>query len=132
MQTITPSPDLYARILDRITYEQQLRKAKRRLYGYGAALAVLMVSFVPFCESLYAQVRDSGLLQFMGLLSTDFSAVVNHAGDFTLSIIEALPVFAAVLVSLTLMGIIFALFKAMRALADVRGINSGLGRLTLR
>jgi hypothetical protein len=41
-------------------------------------------------------------------------------------------VFAAVLVSLTLIGIIFALVKAMRALADVRVINSGLVRLTLR
>jgi ABC-type nitrate/sulfonate/bicarbonate transport system permease component len=130
MQTLTPPQDLYARIIDRVTYEQEIRSAKRRLYAYGASLAVLMVSFVPFFESLYDQVQSSGLPQFLGLLSTDFSTVTSHAGDYTMSLLEAVPVLMVSVVAAILIGITFALVKGMRAWLDVRVINSNFNRLT--
>ncbi len=130
MQSLTPPADLYTKIIDRVTYEQEIRSAKRRLYGYGAALAVLMVSFIPFFESLYDQAQVSGLPQFLSLLSTDFGAVTSHAGDYTMSLLEAVPSFMATVVAVMLIGITFALVRAMRAWLDVRVINSHFNRLT--
>jgi hypothetical protein len=130
MQTLTPPQDLYSRICDRVTYEQQIRRAQHRLYGYGAALVVLMVSFVPFFESLYAQTRDSGLVQFTGLLFTDFSAVASNARDYALSLVEAVPMLMATVVAAMLIGIVFAMVRTLRAWLDVRLIHRNFNHLT--
>ena len=123
MQALTPPQDLYARICDRVTYEQQIKRAQRRLYSYGAALVVLMVSSVPFFESLYQQARDSGLGQFAGLLFTDFSVVASNARDYALSLAEAVPMLMATVVAAMLIGIVFVLVRTMRAWVDVRVIH---------
>ena len=92
-------PDqLYANILARLAYEQELQAIKPKLWaGFGlfaASLAVLVFALITSGHA-FAQSHTWG---YFSLLFTDFKTVMDNWQDYLFSILENLPLGATAFV----------------------------------
>ncbi len=86
-----------------------------RMTGYGLTLAIAAFCFSPVFSLFSSELADSGFAYYAALLFTDGDAVLAHAGDAMLSLLEAMP-----LASITaLLGLVFFVLGSLRFL-DVR------------
>jgi len=102
-----PSAGLFDRIILAIRREQELRNAKRLVFGF---LALLLVSLVtaPFSWTLVAgQIQDSGTLQFVEVALSNLGTFFASWQDFSLAIAESLPVMG---IAIFIANIILAVF----------------------
>jgi hypothetical protein len=89
--------ELFGRIIARLRKEERLLSIKRKIVLYslttGGSMLILMLVFRAFQSDLIS----SGFLQFFSLLFSDFSFVAVSWQNFSLSLLEALPVMSLLL-----------------------------------
>ena len=86
-----PPAELFERIILAIQREQELRQTKRLLFGF---LFLLIVSFVTTPLSLTMlinQIETSGIFYFISVAISDFGTFLVLWQDFSLAILESLP-----------------------------------------
>lgn len=104
------SPDLLSsKILFRINHEQR-KRAKFRLIITRTVGSLSFFAFFPILINLVAQLQNSGFWNYLSLLFTDTSTVAIYWKQFSLSLIEATPMFSLTLILLSLLGL-FVSFK---------------------
>ncbi len=83
---------LFEKIMARIAAEKLLLSAKRKMiliyFGIAGSLAGFYFAFKAAREGII----ESGFLQFLSLIFSDFSVVVSNWQTFALSLLEAIPV----------------------------------------
>ena len=89
-----PSGDLLAKIIARIGEERKAARIKWRLVLFSAVTVCSAVAFVPLFQMLRTGFIESGFLQFFSLLFSDFEIVAAYWQNFSLSLLETLPVFS--------------------------------------
>ncbi|KKR91756.1 MAG: hypothetical protein UU95_C0003G0036 [Parcubacteria group bacterium GW2011_GWC2_42_12] len=120
---IEPSADLYDRIINRISREQKLMILKRRLILRSAGLLLSSFVFIPLTFKLYADIVQSGLMQFLSLLSTDLNIVMANVGDYTLTLLESAPIVSLPLALSAMLAVIFYIAKLEDAYSDYKKIE---------
>jgi len=86
-----PPAELFERIILAIQRERELRQTKRLLFGF---LFLLIVSFVTTPLSLTMlinQIETSGIFYFISVAISDFGTFLVLWQDFSLAILESLP-----------------------------------------
>jgi hypothetical protein len=105
---INPPPDLKNRVLHRIEGIRESLEWRRRLTGIFLAFG----SFLGICVGflwLRSEAMQSGFLEYSSLFFTDQEVVLSSLGDFAFSLVEAFPLFSALLTSSALFGLLFSL-----------------------
>lgn len=98
LESLEPPAGLRGRIFSRIDEERRLRTAGEKAVAFGFVFALSLVLLVAASINLRGAAVRSGFLQLFSLLVSDLSLVWVNAADFAASLLEALPVFATVLV----------------------------------
>lgn len=90
---IEPPADLFDKIVAAIKREKELQRTKKILIGY---FSLLIASFIamPFSFNFFIeQLRSSGIIYFISILLSDFKVFLLFWQEFTLAILESLPIF---------------------------------------
>jgi hypothetical protein len=104
-----PPPWLLEKVLKRIDLERKLRAMRRR---FGLALATLISisgALVPVWRAFWADISQSGFDQFFKLALYDFKTVLANWQDFTLSLLESLPVLSTVILLIVILALLLSL-----------------------
>jgi len=87
-----PRPGLFDRIILAIKREQELRQTRKVLFGFVAMLFISL-SAIPFSSVLLInQIKSSGICYFIFTALSDFGTFLNSWQNFSLAILESLPI----------------------------------------
>lgn len=86
-----PPAGLLDRIMARIHEEEQLMSVKKRLFLFSITVLVSAIAFIPAISNFQQEFAQSGFLQFVSLLFSDFGLVIADWQNFGLAILESLP-----------------------------------------
>lgn len=92
LQPPEPPEGLFDRIILAIKREQELQHTKRLLFSF---LFLLVASFIATPLSwtmLVSQAENSGILYFFSAAVSDFGTFLNLWQEFSLAILESLPI----------------------------------------
>jgi len=104
-----PRPGLFDRIILAIKKEQELRQTKRLFFIFTAMLFISL-SAIPFSSVvLINQIKDSGISYFISAIFSDFGVFVSLWQNFTLAILELLPITGLIVFIVSLGLFIFTL-----------------------
>lgn len=123
MPQLTPPPQLCDKILEQIHYEQRLRLLKRKIFLYCAGLIASLASFLVVAKDFFLQAKQTGFMEFSGLLISDFHTISSHLSDYLLSLAESLPAVSFLFVCFALLIIILSIFKMLTSAAEIRQLK---------
>lgn len=87
-----PSAGLFDRIILAIKKEQEFRQTKKILLGFFILLIISVFS-APFSSAIFlSQIKSSGVMYFVLAAASDLSEFMTFWKDFSLAIIESLPI----------------------------------------
>jgi hypothetical protein len=112
-----PPKELFGKIMNRIHREQRLIRIKQRIVIFSVGALASLAAVFPAFQMLKAELASSGFFTFSSLLFSDFSIVAAYWQNFTLSLLETLPIMglAAVLTATVIfLGSIKFLTKDIR------------------
>jgi len=99
------SPDLLnSKILLRIDHER-VKRLNRQVLITRIVGGLSFVSFFPIFINLVGQMQNSGFWNYLSLLFTDTGIVMTYWKQFSMSLIEATPVFPLTLILISLLGL---------------------------
>jgi len=104
-----PPAGLFDRIILAIKREQELRQTKRLLFGFLFLLVISLIT-TPFSWSiLINQIESSGISYFISTALSDFGVFLIFWKDFSLAILELLPLTGMMIFAASLGMSIFTL-----------------------
>ena len=106
---LEPPAGLFDRIVLAIKREQELQRTKRLLFSF---LFLLVASFIATPLSwtmLVNQVENSGILYFFSAAFSDFGTFLALWQDFSLAILESLPIMGIVAFTISIGVALFTL-----------------------
>jgi len=104
-----PSAGLFDRIITAIKREQELRHSRKLLFSF---LILLIISFVatPFSWSIFInQLKNSGIIYFVSAVVSDFNVFLAFWREFSLAILESLPITGIIFFGLSMGMALFTL-----------------------
>ncbi len=104
-----PPAGLFNRIILAIKREQELRQTRRLVFGF---FSLLIISFaaIPFSWSmLINQIESSGISYFVSIAVNDFGNFFALWKDFSLAILESLPLMGMIAFAASLGIAVFTL-----------------------
>ena len=87
-----PPRDLFEKIISRLEKEQKLIILKRRLAVFSLGFVGSAMAFIPALKMVRASFVESEFMYFFSLLFSDAEIVATYWQNFTLSLLERLPV----------------------------------------
>ncbi len=109
---VQPSQDLVERILLAVIKKKQLYTTIR-LCSYGFLAIVSCVGCVVVWQLEGANIVNSKLIELLSLLFSDFGIVAGYWQEYTLSILEAVPVFSIFFIALFVWFAIVSIWKTI-------------------
>jgi hypothetical protein len=109
LNSIEPPRGLFDRIILAIKREQELQHTRRLVFGF---FILLVISFIatPFSWTLLVeQVESSGVLYFISTAVSDFSVFFTLWKDFSLAVLESLPIAAIAVFTVNMALVLFTL-----------------------
>ena len=104
-----PPTGLFGRIMLAIGREQELQNTRKLAFGF-LALLVISITATPFSWSLFSgQMVESGVMQFMSIAINDLGTFFAFWQDFSLAIVESLPVMGITIFVLNMILVVFTL-----------------------
>lgn len=95
---------LGSKILLRIDQER-VKRLNRQILITRIVGGLSFVSFFPIFINLVGQMQNSGFWNYLSLLFTDTGVVMTYWKSFSMSLIEATPVFPLTLILISLLGL---------------------------
>ncbi|KPJ55901.1 hypothetical protein AMJ49_06125 [Parcubacteria bacterium DG_74_2] len=109
LESKEPPVGLFDRIILAIKREQELRHAKRLLFGF-LSLSLISLVATPISGVMFInQIENSGIIHFISTAISDFGIFLTMWQDFSLAIIESLPLMDMIVFLLSLGISIFTL-----------------------
>ncbi len=87
---------LLGKIMFRIREEKRLSSTRRRLAVFSISAIGSLVAFVPIFQMMQSEISNSGFVQFLSLIFSDFGTVMAYWQNFALTILETLPVLSLI------------------------------------
>ncbi len=109
---IEPPNGLYEKIITRIHKERRLLTIRNRIFIFSVGLLGSLAAFWPAYRAVKIEFLQSGFFQFVSLMFSDFSVVATHWQNFTLALLEALPIMSLIIFFVVL----FILFESAKYL----------------
>jgi hypothetical protein len=109
LQNLEPPPELFDRIILAIKREQELEKTKRLLFGFLFLFVVSLVATPLSWRMLVSQAKNSGILYFISTAVYDFGTFLNFWKDFSLAILESLPIVEIIFFATNLIIFLFTI-----------------------
>jgi hypothetical protein len=109
LKAVEPPPALLDRIILAIKKEQELKKTKRLLFGFLFLFVVSLVATPLSWKMLVSQAKNSGTFYFISTAVSGFEIFLAFWKDFSLAILEVLPVTEIIFFSISLGISIFTL-----------------------
>jgi hypothetical protein len=104
-----PPKGLFDKIIFAIKKEQELQHTKRLLFGFLLLLIISIIS-TPFSFILLInQIKSSGIHYFISSAFSNFNVFITYWKEFSLAIIESIPIVAVAIFILDMALIIFTL-----------------------
>ena len=104
-----PSVGLFDKIIMAIKKEQELQHTKRLLFGFLFLLIISIIS-TPFSFILLInQTKSSGIHYFISSAFSNFSVFITFWKEFSLAILESMPVVAVAIFILDMALVLFTL-----------------------
>ncbi len=119
---IQPKADLYDRVINRINREEKIAEIRIKLVFRFFGLLSSCFALAPFSFMLFSDISESGFLNFLSLIYSDFSVVMSNAGDYILSLLEIMPLPSLIFSSVSLLVSIFFLSKLADCYVDFKKI----------
>jgi hypothetical protein len=125
-----PPSGLFDRIILAIKREQQLEKTKRLLFGFLLLFFISLIA-TPFSyRMLVSQAKNSGTFYFISTAVSDFEIFLAFWKDFSLAILEVLPVTEIMFFSICLGISIFTLRLFVKNKNLIfKGLTNNLGAI---
>jgi len=82
---------LFDKIMNRIRKEQRLSALRRRLIFSSLGLIASVAVFIPALKVVQRELYQSGFLQFVSLLFSDFEIIIVYWQNFVISLLESIP-----------------------------------------
>ena len=127
---INPPPELFDRIILAIKTEQEIQIAQKLLFDFLFLFSV-SIMFLPFSWSvLINQLEKSGTISLFSVLVSDFGIFLTFWKDFSLAILEVLPVTEIIFFSISLGISIFTLRLFLKNKNLIfKGLTNNLGAI---
>jgi len=91
LESAEPSAGLFNRIIMAIKREQELRRTRRLVFGFFSLL-IISLAAIPFSWTMLSnQIENSGISYFVSTAFNDFDIFFTLWQDFSLAILESLP-----------------------------------------
>lgn len=100
-------PGLLQKVLFRLEAEARLRAFRRRFVLAAVVFSVILGAAVLVLRSFWLDLSGSGFVQYSSLFFYDFKSVASNWQDYSLSLLESLPVFKASLSLGVMLGLLF-------------------------
>jgi hypothetical protein len=129
-QNLEPHPELLDRIILAIKREHEFQKTKKLLFGFLFLFFISLMA-TPFSyRMLVSQAKNSGTFYFISTAVSDFEIFLAFWKDFSLAILEVLPVTEIIFFSICLEISIFTfrLFLKNKNLI-FKGLINNLGAI---
>ena len=98
---------LLKKVLLRLESEARLKALRRRFALAAAVFLAILAMAVPVLRSFWLDLSGSGFVEYSSLFFYDFRSVVGNWQDYSLSLLESLPVFKAALSLGVVLGLLF-------------------------
>ncbi len=122
-------PDgLLQKVLLRLEAEARLRSLRRKFVLATAVFLATLGATVPVLRSFWVDLSGSGFPQYLSLFFYDFRSVLSNWQDYSLSLLESLPVFKATLSLGAMLGL---LVWAKFVVGYGKGVLAGLRDFSL-
>ena len=109
LEPAEPSAGLFDRIILAIKREQELRHTRRLVFGFAGLLVVSFVA-IPFSWTILVnQIESSGISYFVSIAISDFGTFLVLWQDFSLAILESLPLTGMIAFAISLSLSVFTL-----------------------
>jgi hypothetical protein len=109
LKQIEPPPALFNQIILAIKREQEFQKTKRLLFGFLFLFVVSLVATPLSWRMLVSQAKNSGILYFISTAVYDFETFLNFWKDFSLAILESLPIVEIIFFATNLIIFLFTI-----------------------
>lgn len=86
-----PSAGLFEKIMRRIWEEQRISAIKQRVAVFSVIMLASMAAFIPAFKLFQTDLLESGFLQFLSLILSDFGTMITYWHSFTMSLLETIP-----------------------------------------
>jgi len=104
-----PPAGLFDRIILAIKREQELRHTKRLVFGFAGLLVISFIA-IPFSWTMLVnQIEGSGISYFVSTAVSDFGTFFLLWQDFSLAILESLPLTGMIAFAVSLGITVFTL-----------------------
>jgi len=122
-----PSADLFEKVISRLGKERKLIILKRRLAIFSLGFAGSAMAFIPALKMVRASFAESEFMYFFSLLFSDAKIVATYWQNFTLSLLERLPVVNIII----FFTVIFFFLGSLKLLAkEIKNISVFTHQLT--
>jgi len=95
---------LNSKILLRIDQER-VKRLNRQVLITRIVGGLSFISFFPILINLVSQMQNSGFWNYLSLLFTDTGVVMTYWKSFSMSLVEATPIFSLTLILICLLGL---------------------------
>jgi len=109
LEPAEPPAGLFDRIILAIKREQELRQTRRLLFGFLFLLVTSSVATFFSWSILINQIESSGISYFISIALSDISTFLILWKDFSLAILESLPLTGMMIFAISLGMCIFTL-----------------------
>jgi len=114
------APDvLFEKILNRIHQEQHLIVVRRKILFFSIGSFVSVIAAIPAFKILLSEFIESGFEKYFSLLFSDTKIVMSIWQNFTVSLLETLPVLNLIIFSLIVLAFLQMLRLTAKNIKDV-------------
>lgn len=92
MSKISVPKNLFTNIMHRIDGEQVHKVMRRRFFAVSSLCAVIAAFLIPAVSVVQQEFAQTGLVEYLSLIVSDFGEVVANWQDYLLGILESVPV----------------------------------------
>lgn len=108
-----PPEKLFPNIISLIHKEQKLSVIRTRFVIFSITFIGSIIALLPVIQTLKTSLSESGFMNFSSLILSDLEVVINNWQDYSITLLESLPVINIVI----LLIVLFVLLKSIQYMA---------------
>jgi hypothetical protein len=124
-----PSGELFGRIISAIRREEEMRRSKRKAISFLLCFAVSAIIAPISFSMLPAELERTGFIYYVSTAISDLGVFMVLWKDFSLAIIESLPLLVLAICAMSIVAILFTLRMFLRDRKVISGYLISQGHL---
>ena len=104
-----PSKDLFSKVIIKINKQERLLLIKRKLFVVSFVSFFSSIAFIFSAITTHAEFIKTGFFDFLSLMFSDFNIITAYWQNFSMSLLESLPIMSVIIFLFTTIIFIFSL-----------------------